>query len=428
MQIIHPIVKPFDQLLGKQKLNEQLRYRLMTFVMQIPVSEGMLLYHTLTKALVSLDFEETCKFQKDPFLMPELVQLWFAVPNTHDDFLLNSQVVKIAHLISPPKKGITGYTILTTTDCNARCFYCYEKGLPRVVMTKETAKKSARYIIRHSEGNPVSLRWFGGEPLYNKPAITTICSILQEAGMEYHSRMVSNGYLIDTDTIKEAKELWNLKKIQITLDGTEKIYNRSKAYIYTNGNAFLRVMNNIHSLLESDIRVSIRLNIDFHNADDLFFLAKQLHHEFSDHRNLTVYSHALFGESLKNAAVNNPQKRRLIYKKQDELATLLRQLGLSKPSNLSDTIKLTNCMADNDHSISILPNGNIGKCEHFLNDHYIGHIDQDEFDSMEIQGFKKQFKDGRKICTKCSLYPECTVLKECPNHKHCYSEDCNATV
>ena len=68
--------------------------------------------------------------------------------------------------------------------------------------------------------------------------------------------MISNGYLFNDDTIKEAKEEWQLTKVQITLDGTEQIYNRCKAYIYKDVNAYRRVIGNIHLLQDADIHVN----------------------------------------------------------------------------------------------------------------------------------------------------------------------------
>lgn len=47
-------------------------------------------------------------------------------------------------------------------------------------MSKETAMKVASYISRNRKNEIVSIRWFGGEPLYNQMAIDTICSSLNE--------------------------------------------------------------------------------------------------------------------------------------------------------------------------------------------------------------------------------------------------------
>ena len=47
------------------------------------------------------------------------------------------------------KKGkeITSYSIFTTTDCNARCYYCFEMGRSRMPMNQETALKVVQFRI-----------------------------------------------------------------------------------------------------------------------------------------------------------------------------------------------------------------------------------------------------------------------------------------
>ena len=139
----------------------------------------------------------------------------------------------------------TEFTVLTTTDCNARCYYCYEKGIRREPMTRETAIAAADYIACASRGEKVRLRWFGGEPLFNREAIDVICGALEQKKICFESAMTTNGFYLDEKTTADAVEKWNLKNVQITVDGTEKTYNRIKAYIDAEENPYRRVMNNI---------------------------------------------------------------------------------------------------------------------------------------------------------------------------------------
>lgn len=422
MVIIHSIVRPFDKLLGYQKIDFTQHYRPMVYTIFQPIDSGLLLYNTMTKAMVQLSQQETELFNDSFTALPQLIQLWFVVPDSYDDRLLSRQIRNVKRIISKPIKGITSYTIFTTTDCNARCFYCYELGCPRIPMSEETAKKTADYIIRHCKGHNVTLNWFGGEPLYNKTVINTICNILKDANIKYRSTMVSNGYLMDTDTIHEAKELWNLKKIQITLDGTEAVYNRCKAYIYKDVNAYRRVINNIHFLLDAGILVRIRLNIDLHNADNLLILADELGKEFGGKKGISVYLHPLFHYTMKKAAVNNDINRKLVYNKQDNIMELLHRFGLAQKDSLNLQVKTNNCMADNEECITILPTGKIGKCEHYSEDNFIGHIDSEDMDSKMIECFRET-QDEIAECASCPLYPNCIRLKMCEDIELCYPEE-----
>ena len=64
--------------------------------------------------------------------------------------------------------------ILTTTACNARCEYCYEKGFKIETMTLETANKLVDYILKLPRMDKFYIHWFGGEPLLNENIIDLV--------------------------------------------------------------------------------------------------------------------------------------------------------------------------------------------------------------------------------------------------------------
>jgi radical SAM protein with 4Fe4S-binding SPASM domain len=79
-------------------------------------------------------------------------------------------------------------------------------------------------------------------------------------------------------------------------------------------------------------------------------------------------------------------------------------------------------MADCDKSVVIVPNGHIGKCEHFSEDHFVGHIESEELDTKMIQNFQETHEEI-SICSTCFDYPNCIWLKLCKNHQKCYQEE-----
>lgn len=423
MELLQDYASILVGLLRDQHLQEGETYRLLHYVIQQPVKEGMLLYNVLTRAVVLLSPEETRKLENNPALVPGLVAKWFAVPQIHDDRKLAQEVRAIGKMLEKRPQGFTRYTIFTTTDCNARCFYCYEKGRPRIPMTEKTAEKVAEFIVRNNPGEKLKLRWFGGEPLFNKVVISLICRRLRDAGVGFRSSMVTNGYLFDDITVAEAVDLWNLKKVQITLDGTEEVYNRSKAFIYGKGSPYRRVLGNIHRLLEADIRVTIRLNINRHNAEDLINLADDLTAEFGGQKLLGVYSHFLFEAGSKASDLSQTDAQRLeLFEARKRLQQRLREGKLAIDRKLPDQLKLNRCMADNDGSILILPAGHLGKCEHYSTDHWFGHLDAQEWDETVLNGFK-QIREEIDACEECPFYPECYRLVMCEEADHCYPEE-----
>ena len=410
------------KLLGPQDKSADASYRLMTFVVQSPVDDGLLLFHNMTKEMVLLSKDEQHTLEVSPQDLPELISRWFLVPTNHDDCLLSRQLSRVARMLEAPVTHITSYTIMTTSDCNARCFYCYELGQARRPMTEETALQVADYIIRRSGGEEVSIEWFGGEPLFNKPVISMICDRLREAQVKFRSSMVSNGYLMDAETVKEAHDQWNLHDIQITIDGTEQTYNRVKAYIYKGVNAYQRVMQNIRQLMDAGIRVTIRMNMDIYNADDLERLTHELHERFGESPQLRTYLYLLFGDQHKKAGICNDDKRQLLLKKQQQIEDKMREWGLYRSHYYAPTIRTTNCMADSDTAVVIQPDGHITKCEHFTDSHHVGHVGSDTFEARQILYFKEKGADVMEACAHCAKYPSCTFLQACPHLHECYPE------
>ena len=423
MKLLQDNASILSGLLKGQRLQEGESYRLMHFVVQLPVEEGLLLYNVMTRAVVLLTPEEALRMKDDPVSVPELVARWFAVPQSHDDRKLAREVKAVGKMLEKRPKGITNFTILTTTDCNARCFYCYEKGRRRISMKGETARKAAEFIIRNNPGEEVKLRWFGGEPLYNKGVISLICSELRDAGIEFRSSMVSNGYLFDDETVAEALGLWNLKKVQITLDGTEDVYNRTKAFACQKGSPYLRVLDNIHRLLDAGIKVNVRLNIDRHNVDDLLVLADVLANRFEREKLFHVYSHPLFeAASEKTAVIHSDSQRRELFHARMRLQEKLEEGKIALEGTLPDKLKLNHCMADSDTHVLILPDGHLGKCEHYSDDHWFGHLASMERDEAVLKDFKMLRKEI-DACADCPFYPDCFRLAMCEEAVHCYPEE-----
>ena len=408
MQEIIPTTSLVEQIVGRQKRTDGQSYRLMTYVVQQPVDDGVLLYNTLTCSLVLLTPDEAA----DITAQQELIGRWFLVPQEHDDQKLCRQVRQMAALLKPAANTVSTYVILTTTGCNARCFYCYEKGTKPVTMTAETADKVVRYIVKHRADEKVQIRWFGGEPLVNARVIDQICTELCEQGLPFRSSMISNGYLFDADMVQRAKDLWQLQQVQITLDGTELTYNRVKDYVYRGVNAFERVLQNIGMLTAAGIHVSIRLNVDKHNIGEMAELVQLLHQRFGTNEHLSIYSHELFVE-------RTPEDVAEIFAQQTQLAQQIAACGYKNHKRgLQKDINLNHCMADGDGSVVIAPDGHLGKCEHYIDSNFFGHIDSEERDEAILRKFKERRADI-DACATCFCYPQCIRLVMCADEFDC---------
>lgn len=391
--------------------------RWLHYCVQMPVEDGVLIFNALTRELIHLLQEEYDHYLELDYLR----ERWFVVPEETKEKEYADFVRLVLRTREKKSKEITGYTIFPTTDCNARCFYCFELGRSRIPMSNETAMKVAQYIEDHCGNKKVNISWFGGEPLFNVGAIEIICSELRRKGIHFISKMVSNGYLFNDEIVRKAVDEWNLKGVQITLDGTEKVYNNTKAFIYRDSNPYEIVIGNIGRLLDAGISVSIRLNMDLYNAEDLLNLVQELAQRFCGKDNLSVYAHHLFDTDLSMGEMHTEEE----WEERDiamrRLTDCLSQNGLIPKTGVSKQIKTNYCKADSGRSVTILPDGNIGLCEHFSESEFIGHIDHEGFDAATVASWKETMPEIPE-CAECFYYLDCMKLKKCVNGRDCYRQ------
>lgn len=414
MQIIQAAHESVVKTVGHQQINADVAVRPLQFVFTWKVDDGVLYYNLLTREMVLLTPEEAAKAAT----LPPLREGWFFVPEAFDDRVFADQVRALFQLTRRQDKAITTYYIYTTSDCNARCYYCFERGIVKFPMSVATAEKTAQYIHDHAEGKEVLLWWFGGEPLYNVGVIDLICRRLTEMGVKFHSKMITNGYLFDAEMVRRAVSNWHLRRAQITLDGTEKVYNRSKHYIYQGVNAFERVLKNIELLLEANFSVHIRLNLSLKNGEDLLALSEILHDRYGVRKNLMVYCHALFDKTGKATAYTTDDYRQL-YEQKKGLEKKLREYRLDGGVPILDKVlEINHCISDNPNAITILQSGQIVKCNNYFNSHFIGDLDSTSFDAKELQYYAAE-RPRIAACKTCGHFPDCHVPACCPSADPC---------
>lgn len=411
------------QLGGDQCRTKARKYRMNKYCLEHKLEDGSVLIHNcFTGAEVMIrPFEYTNIFTTNPCDYAEfLVRNYFLVPEDYNeqelvDLIKERQRLPItSNYLDHPCK----FVILTTTRCNARCFYCYEMNTKgKTHMTHETAEKVAEYIMEVvPKGRTVELSWFGGEPLFNMDAIEIICSRLASAGINYYSAMISNSYLFDDEVIHKAKHDWRLRNIQVTFDGTEEVYNKVKNYIYKDDvSPYYKVIENVKKLLENDIAISVRMNCDHHNAENLKELIKELDKHFKEYGNFSMYVWPLFEIGFKRT----PEEKKALYESISEIEHLLLDLGYPMGHKLYNGIRGTHCMVDTGESVTISPKGDLGMCEHYIDRDFIGHIDKPYEKNFDIIKSWRNYVEPTKFCDDCSLYPVCLKMKGCPDEVPC---------
>ena len=248
--------------------------------------------------------------------------------------------------------------------------------------------------------------------MYNQQAINIICNGLKNKGIEFESNITTNGFYLTPEISSMAVKEWHLKKVQITLDGTETIYNRIKAYIDAEENPYQRVLNNIDKALEVGISVMIRMNMDANNAEDLSALIDELAERFSNKKDLIAYVVPLKGFVGKIHNFDSDEQSINVY---SQLTNKLRDLGILRKTNLLRGLTLNSCMADNDSCEVLLPDGRTGRCQHFSEQIITGDIFSTERDEKVTKAWKERYIT--KECSDCVLYPTCVKLKMCEWNK-----------
>lgn len=423
MRIIRPAVPVAESILGKSSLRLGESCRLLTYIVRAEHADGTLLYNVMTKAIVLLTKAEAAMIDMLPAGFTEahqaLADLWFIVPAESDDMALSDSLKAVVMALDSQPKPLTSYMIFTTTDCNARCFYCFEAGTRRYSMTEQTAHDVAAFIQKKCEGKPVTIRWFGGEPLLNSRVIDIICADLRKADIKYQSRMISNGYLFDEAMVQKAAREWKLKQVQITLDGTEAQYNRRKAYVHPEGSPYQRVMHNIDLLDQAGIRAHIRLNTDLSNAEDISSLCGELRDRFRGRKNISVYIAPIIENKGARPVTYDYDSRIRMRRLVDQLQQQLADEGLHSPSRLEKSLQCHYCMADSDGSTTILPNGCLGRCSNCADTETYGSIYSSEHDEAAYAKWTEHLPQQPE-CLSCCLYPQCIRLAHCPNQAaHC---------
>jgi len=131
--------------------------------------------------------------------------------------------------------------VVLNLDCNLACPYCYEDSFRgKQYMSAETAALLVETIRRDriSQGQPVRLTFYGGEPLLSLDLIRAISRPLRESAIQqggsFSFSLVTNGTLFNRACAEELVAL-GLSGAKITIDGPAELHNQSRPYVSGRG-------------------------------------------------------------------------------------------------------------------------------------------------------------------------------------------------
>lgn len=285
-------------------------------------TQKTLLIHGYTGAIdiVSDEFAEKIKNIKElneetsPFsstILESLIKRGYVTTKTKQEE--QEYVKRMARVMHEDSKRMCrSFVFLVSYDCNFRCPYCYENTISesgnawsKKTMTKELVDKAFEAIeimkptITKMPGKKLAL--YGGEPLLkqNYELVSYIVRRAREEGFTVYA--VTNGY--DLDSYTEILGEDGLSMTQITIDGNKEIHDKRRFH-YKEGTSFDKIIKNIEIALKKGIDISIRINIDdtnFNNIGELksFFEEKG----FFNYPKFSTYAALVTGNRISNPSL-----------------------------------------------------------------------------------------------------------------------------
>ena len=412
----------FDFFAAKQVLNDRNK-KLRVSNYTVPFEyKGKFLFNELTRQFIELTDEEweqipfgkTFAYDEENETLKKLFEDYYFIPEDEDETELYMSLRTILKTVNNPQDGISLYTIFPTSTCNAKCVYCFEENFVGYTMTKEVQEQVVRYILETKvKRGPITIVWFGGEPLIGAKIIDYICGELRKHGVDFSSVIVTNASLLTEEIADKMKDSWNLRQAQITLDGTQEEYDARKCYIDDSKSYFPQAIAAIHRVSERGIPVLIRLNMDRNNVENLRELIDYLDVEFPKKNNLYVYP-GLLHQLMRDVNAMN------MWAEHASMMEYARSKGFCSGMMRKSMLDIEYCSYEAyEHSAVIDPRGKLTKCQHIEDD---SRFYSDIFHYNEIQDPEAWAEITRPSvlrdkCKGCSYLPACTDFDKCPNDK-----------
>lgn len=164
-------------------------------------------------------------------------------------------------------------TVNPTLDCNMSCWYCYEKHQVNRTMKEEISERVYKFIA-NKMADPLlksfDLSFFGGEPLIQfKHIVKPLAEFAHQQaisnGKNFEVGFTTNGYLLFPKVLDFLSSLKVPVHFQITLDGNERMHNKTRHTANGTGSYF-KILENCKNALTN---ASLNLPQNWQIATDI---------------------------------------------------------------------------------------------------------------------------------------------------------------
>jgi uncharacterized protein len=390
-------------------------------------------FNSRSSALFSLSPRQYCLFEKclreidregySAFsaFQDVLIQNAFIVPRDIDEYEQEHRLF----LNTRDNIDWAFLAVVPTLACNMKCSYCFQKDITqKAPMNQRTCQgvvDMVSQLARKVKG--IAVLWFGGEPFLALKTIENLSGefqdICRKQGIRYHAEMITNGSLLDQETLSRLKKL-NLERMEISLDGLPGSYSMRKGAPLKKALKFYDfLMNSAASLLEAVGSLKLHLNVDRDNVEEAKEIVLQMKRKSSAVSKIDFHLQPLStGKGLIECIPHDCYSHREAGNVELDFKKFLASEGLKVngfPSRLNHP-----CQAIKKYGYTIDPAGNIGKCVPAT-----GRIDstfytitpQDTSGTLrELESRPQPYADfdpfESKTCRGCPFLPIC--LGQCP--------------
>ena len=420
------------------------RLKFSQFNITVPHENILLVYNTLTRALVSLSkgLYESLENLSTP-VAPAVL--------THVDTLKKQGILAPADEDESQKaqrwydkirfdKSSMRLSVLTTYNCNFACVYCIEDGVKKPVqMDADYSSLTLDWIKNRVISQGVSnlfVLFYGGEPLLNTKPMYYLAENLyrftQERSIDFRFAITTNGYLL-TEEIIERLSPYGLSSVKVTLDGNREAHDKKRPHISGKG-TFDKITRNLLSVAPK-VRINLSANVDAENSDSLPLLMDFLQETHLKELIHTIDLNPIMptmdgGVSSSSCMQNEPSARSHPEHRGD--TNLLSQITKSKEQMVARGFPVANklkhvvCGMKQDGGLLVIdPKGQIYTCPAF--------VGRDGFSVGSIEGQELSARHQEMVyqplgtnCLKCAYFPMCSG--GCPYDAYIKTGDCCHTM
>jgi uncharacterized protein len=376
------------------------------------LSGGLAIFSAAERAIYQRMISGTDTEECDATILAALEYGGFVVKPSVDELqILRQQYV--AHRYNPNTMTLT---IAPTMACNFACDYCFQgQNKPHMSMSAEVQDALLDLIERAVPRiRALGVCWYGGEPLTRHKLIESLSdrmiSFCATHGIRYEAMIVTNGYLLSLETAKSLFER-KVQTVQVTLDGTPE-YHDSRRYLLSGQGTFERIIENLKAIVDDvPIGLSIRVNIDSRNHQDIRTLIDYMAAQgLAGKKNLKMYFAPIeaITEGCHNISLVTLSKSNY-GKLEAELYRRGYEVGLTQlpyPPRFHGT-----CSAVRPGGLVVLPSGDLHKCWDTVSseERRIGTL----FDIERLAASEEMFRwlnwtpFSNEACCSCKLLPNC---------------------